>query len=103
MLRRTKEQVLDQLPPKRRLVQEIDADEESYQSLLQPALAKLDDLAGAQTNFDRSRIEEEICQQVRLATGVAKAPYVAGLCQGLAGGGGEGAALCPPPPGDGPL
>ncbi len=83
MLRRTKEQVLDQLPPKRRLVQEIDADEESYQSLLQPALAKLDDLAGAQTNFDRSRIEEEICQQVRLATGVAKAPYVAAFVKAL--------------------
>ncbi len=83
MLRRTKEQVLEQLPPKRRLVQEIDADEASFKALLEPALNKLDTLRGELTNFDRARIEGEICQQVRLATGVAKAPYVAAFVKAL--------------------
>ncbi|MDR2515506.1 MAG: DEAD/DEAH box helicase [Christensenellaceae bacterium] len=83
MLRRTKEQVLDQLPPKRRLVQEIDADDESFRALLEPALISLGNLRQAQTAFDRARLEDEICQRVRLATGAAKAPYVAAFVKAL--------------------
>ena len=83
MLRRTKDQVLDQLPPKRRLVQEIDADDEVYGKLILPALGALKRLRAAQTSFDRSRIEDEICQHLRQATGVAKAPYVAAFVKAL--------------------
>ena len=41
MLRRTKDAVLDQLPPKRRLVQEIDADDAVYRELMIPAMEAL--------------------------------------------------------------
>ncbi|MBQ7455554.1 MAG: hypothetical protein IJS53_03850, partial [Clostridia bacterium] len=41
MLRRTKAEVLPELPEKRRLVQEIDADDGAYMRLMQPVLDKL--------------------------------------------------------------
>lgn len=87
MLRRTKEQVLDQLPPKRRLVQEIDADDEIYRSLMEPVREAIYRLKHAQAAFDRTRIEDEICQRMRQATGVAKAPYVAAFVRALLEGG----------------
>lgn len=87
LLRRTKDTVLDQLPPKRRLVQEIDADDEVYQKLMQPALEALSRLQDARTSFDRARIEDEICQRMRQATGVAKAPFVAAFVRALLEGG----------------
>ncbi len=87
MLRRTKDAVLDQLPPKRRLVQEIDADDDVYRQLMQPAMEALRRLYDARTNFDRTRIEDEICQHMRQATGVAKAPYVAAFVRALLEGG----------------
>ena len=87
MLRRTKEQVLDQLPPKRRLVQEIDADDEVYRSLMEPVREAVYRLKHAQAAFDRTRIEDEICQRMRQATGVAKAPYVAAFLRALLEGG----------------
>ena len=87
MLRRTKDAVLDQLPPKRRLVQEIDADDEVYRKLMEPAMEAARRLRDAQTSFDRTRIEDEICQWMRQATGVAKAPYVAAFVRALIEGG----------------
>ena len=87
MLRRTKDAVLDQLPPKRRLVQEIDADDEVYRKLMEPAMEAARRLRDAQTSFDRTRIEDEICQRMRQATGVAKAPYVAAFVRALIEGG----------------
>ena len=36
MLRRTKREVLPELPPKRRLVQEIDWDDEVYREYMRP-------------------------------------------------------------------
>ena len=44
-------------------------------------------LRDAQTSFDRTRIEDEICQRMRQATGVAKAPYVAAFVRALIEGG----------------
>ncbi|MDL2207059.1 ATP-dependent helicase, partial [Eubacteriales bacterium OttesenSCG-928-N13] len=41
MLRRLKKDVLTELPPKRRLVQEIDWDDKVYRTLMQPAMDKL--------------------------------------------------------------
>ena len=87
MLRRTKDAVLDQLPPKRRLVQEIDADDAVYRELMIPAMEALRRLRDARTNFDRARIEDEICQRMRRATGMAKAPYVAAFVRALLEGG----------------
>jgi len=87
MLRRTKDAVLEQLPPKRRLVQEIDADDDVYRNLMEPVREAIYRLRRAETNFDRTRIEDEICQRMRQATGVAKAPYVAAFVRALLEGG----------------
>ena len=78
MLRRTKQEVLPQLPEKRRLVQQIDADDALYQQLMPPVWEKLLSLKkGADlTPSQKSLLEDQISQAERQATGLAKAPYV---------------------------
>lgn len=44
ILRRTKQEVLTELPPKRRLVQEIDADDKVYRELMRPVIEMLGSL-----------------------------------------------------------
>ncbi len=78
MLRRTKQEVLSELPPKRRLVQELDWNDKLYAQLMAPILPdvvrwKTD---GTLTPQTRAMLEESISQHVRQATGIAKAPYV---------------------------
>ena len=87
MLRRLKGQVLSQLPPKRRLVQQIDWDDQVYRALMRPVAAQLEKLAAAQGEPARAIIEESICQTQRQATGVAKAPYVCAFVRALLEGG----------------
>jgi SNF2 family DNA or RNA helicase len=78
MLRRVKRQVLTELPPKRRLVQEIDWDDDVYRRMMIPALKKLALLrSDIESASQRALIEEQICRDERQATGIAKAPYVA--------------------------
>ena len=85
MLRRTKKDVLPELPPKRRLVQEIDADDAVYRALMQPVLEKL--LHWKQdeslTASKRAILEEQISQEERQATGLAKAPFVCQFVKAL--------------------
>ncbi len=85
MLRRTKREVLPELPPKRRLVQEIDADDAVYRTLMQPVLEKL--LHWKQdeslTVSQRAILEEQISKEERQATGLAKAPYVCQFVRAL--------------------
>jgi SNF2 family DNA or RNA helicase len=84
MLRRVKRQVLKELPPKRRLVQEIEWDDDVYRRMMVPALEKLAMLRGdIESASRRALIEEQICQDVRQATGIAKAPYVAAFVKAL--------------------
>jgi len=85
MLRRTKKQVLPELPDKRRLVQEIDADSAAYKKLMQPVLDKLRRWAKDQalTASQRALLEGQISQEERQATGIAKAPYVAQFVRAL--------------------
>ena len=77
MLRRLKSDVLTQLMPKRRLVQEIDWDDKVYRELMAPVVDKLRQLRATDDPSRRAIIEDDICQRERQATGVAKAPYVA--------------------------
>lgn len=77
MLRRLKSDVLTQLMPKRRLVQEIDWDDKVYRELMAPVVDKLRQLRATDDPSRRVIIEDDICQRERQATGVAKAPYVA--------------------------
>ncbi|MBQ3669546.1 MAG: DEAD/DEAH box helicase [Clostridia bacterium] len=83
MLRRTKDDVLKELPPKRRLVQYIDFDDKLYAELMRPLRERFTSLACAETPSEKALIEEQICQIQRQATGVAKAPYVAAFVAAL--------------------
>ncbi len=89
MLRRTKQDVLKELPPKRRLVQELDWNDKVYARLMEPILPqvlrwKTD---GTLTASTRAMLEESISQRARQATGVAKAPYVCQFVRALLEGG----------------
>ena len=89
MLRRTKQEVLRELPPKRRLVQELDWNDKVYARLMEPILPELlrwrSD--GTLTASARAMLEEQISQRARQATGVAKAPYVCQFVRALLEGG----------------
>ncbi len=88
MFRRTKAEVLSELPPKRRLVQEIDFDDAVYRRLMAPALDKLHLLRGEElTPSQRALLEEQVSQEERQATGLAKAPFVAAFVRALVEGG----------------
>lgn len=85
MLRRTKQEVLHELPPKRRAVQELDWNDKLYAQLMAPVFPdvirwKTD---GTLTASARAMLEESISQHVRQATGIAKAPYVCQFVRAL--------------------
>ena len=85
MLRRTKQEVLKDLPPKRRLVMAVDSDDGVYRRLMQPirqTLLQLKNDAEA-TASQRALWEMEIERGERQATGIAKAPYVAQFVRAL--------------------
>ena len=86
MLRRTKRQVLPELPAKRRLIQEIDEDDALYQQLMMPVWEKLYawETDRSLTASQRSLLEDQISMGQRQATGAAKAPYVCQFVRALA-------------------
>jgi len=85
MLRRTKQDVLKELPPKRRLVQELDWNDSVYAALMKPILPQI--LRWKQntdlTPQERTMLEESISRQARQASGIAKAPYVCQFVRAL--------------------
>ena len=83
MLRRLKSDVLTELAPKRRLVQEIDWDDAVYRELMAPVAEQLRLLRATDDPSRRALIEDAICQQQRQATGVAKAPFVCAFVRAL--------------------
>lgn len=85
MLRRTKQEVLPELPEKRRLVQQIDADDALYQQLMAPIWEKLYRWRQDQqmTPSQRALLEDQISQEARQAAGLAKAPYVCQFVRAL--------------------
>ena len=83
MLRRLKADVLGELAPKRRLVQEIDWDDQVYRELMKPVADQLKMLRATDDPSRRAIIEDAICQQQRQATGVAKAPFVCAFVRAL--------------------
>ncbi len=84
MLRRTKREVLPELPEKRRLVSEIDADDAVYKKLMRPVLEDLHLWReGDLTPSQRALLEDKISQQERQATGLAKAPFVCQFVRAL--------------------
>ena len=89
MLRRTKQEVLPELPEKRRLVQEIDADDALYARLMAPVWEKVYRWRQDQalTPSARALLEDQISQDARQATGLAKAPYVCQFVKALVNAG----------------
>ena len=89
MFRRTKDQVLSQLPPKRRLVQELDWNDRVYASLMAGVLQDLKKWKNAVdlSSQQKCMLEESISLHARQATGVAKAPYVCAFVRALLDGG----------------
>ena len=84
ILRRTKQEVLRELPPKRRLVQEIDTDDRVYRELMKPVMELLGSLAALHPDAkERALLEERISMGERQATGAAKAPFVAAFVRAL--------------------
>lgn len=85
MLRRTKQEVLRELPPKRRAVQELDWNDKLYAQLMAPVLPEVIrwKTDGTLTASARAMLEESISQHVRQATGIAKAPYVCQFVRAL--------------------
>ncbi len=84
MLRRTKTEVLPELPEKRRLVQQIDHDDRLYQQMMTPVwelLKKLD--TPTLTASERALLENEVSQGERQATGLSKAPFVCQFVRAL--------------------
>ncbi|MBR2943011.1 MAG: DEAD/DEAH box helicase [Clostridia bacterium] len=84
ILRRTKQEVLAELPPKRRLVQEIDSDDKVYRELMRPVMEMLGSLSQLHPDAkERALLEERVAAGERQATGVAKAPFVAAFVRAL--------------------
>jgi len=85
MLRRTKQDVLKDLPPKRRLVMAIDSDDAVYRKLMLPVRQTVLQLkSDTEANASlRALWEMEIERGERQATGIAKAPYVAQFVRAL--------------------
>ena len=87
MLRRLKDDVLTELAPKRRLVQEIDWNDGVYREMMLSVVKQLSLLRATSDPAQRAIIEDAICQRQRQATGVAKAPFVAAFVRALVEGG----------------
>lgn len=85
MLRRTKQEVLKELPPKRRLVMPVESDDGIYRRLMQPVRETLLRLKNDHeaTQSQRALWEMAVEQGERQATGIAKAPYVAQFVRAL--------------------
>lgn len=87
MLRRRKEDVLPSLPPKRRLVNTVDSDEDVFKKYMQNTISKLAVWNTDLSSAERTLLAFEIDKGERQATGIAKAPYVAQFVRMLLEGG----------------
>lgn len=83
MLRRTKDEVLSELPEKRRVIEPISADNGLFAELAMEAGRLAREAATIRDPFDRARMEAAAIAQTRMATGQAKAPAVAAFLRGL--------------------
>lgn len=83
MLRRTKEDVLTELPAKRRIVQDIDSDEKTFTREMKAVFNLIERYDTIADHFEKGRAKREIGERMRRATGVSKAPYVAAFVRML--------------------
>jgi SNF2 family DNA or RNA helicase len=83
LLRRTKAEVLSEIPEKQRVIEPIDADNAKFAELLKEAIKLAKDAALVRDPFDRGKMEAEALAKTRMATGVAKAPGVVAFLRAL--------------------
>lgn len=83
LLRRRKSEVLEQLPPKRRVVMTIEHDEARYSALIKDAVQLAKGLEKIEAWNERGLARRQIESDTRRATGAAKAPYVAEFVNSL--------------------
>lgn len=76
MIRRTKDQVLSELPPKRRIVEPVDVDDGMLHKLLKNTIVKAKGIDLIENVFERGRLKQQIVDEARRATGIAKAESV---------------------------
>ena len=77
MLRRRKEEVLKDLPPKIRYKEIIDIDEEQYQDSLDRIWKKMEEAQrNAKTSFEKTTAYEKAIGEERISAGIAKLPHV---------------------------
>lgn len=83
MLRRRKEDVLNDLPPKRRIVERLDANDGMFNELIQKAVSIAKEAEQIKDALARGRAEREAITETRRATGIAKAHAAAMFIHGL--------------------
>lgn len=83
MLRRRKEDVLQDLPPKRRIIEHLDANDGLYNELIQNAVALAKKAEGLSDVLARGRAELEAITETRRATGIAKSHAAAAFVRTL--------------------
>ena len=83
ILRRTKQEVLTELPPKRRLVQEIDADDRVYREPMRPVIELLGSPACAAPRSEGARHAGGAGRPGRTAGHGRGLPFVAAFCARL--------------------
>lgn len=83
MIRRRKEDVMGELPPKRRIVENIDSAQDVFRELIKEAVGLVRRAGLAQDPLERGRIEREAVNSARQATGIAKATAAGIFIRGL--------------------
>lgn len=76
MIRRTKEEVIKELPSKRRVIFEIDSDDKVFNKEIQNALHLVRELESTTDNLKIGRLKRLIDTETRKATGISKAKDV---------------------------
>jgi len=82
-LRRKMEDVLSELPPKRRVIQNIDVDEGKYDELIAPIIDQAKRISDIKDAFERGRETMMAIDSTRMITGIAKAHYVCAFVKTL--------------------
>lgn len=83
MIRHKIEDVLSELPPKRRIIQNIDVDEAKFDELIAPVIDQAKRIESIKEAFERGRQSMKAMDETRMITGISKAHYVCAFVKTL--------------------